>query len=433
MKKSSMLKYGIAVLLLCVCNTSYAEDTFTVNGITYKLATTSTVVIVKMDVPSDGHVVFPSSIEYRDRTFTVTGIGIGGDCVFNNPEALESMVIPATIKGFGCSGSGLERYYSYIFDKCVNLKKVVIEDSEEDLYFYPNKSDSKRGGAMFCYCPLEEVYIGRNVSYITERVSGYGDFYYSPFKNQSKLKNVKIGEKVTTLGDAYMFGGCTSLEKIEIPGNIKEIPEKTFAGCSSLSNVILHEGLLTIKSEAFSDVPISSISLPNSVVELGRRCLYGNNLISIVINDNIKKIDDEAFYSSTLTKVVFGRSVEYIGGSVFGNSSLQEIVCRIINPENCKVAIHSSYRVEETFSTNNYTWATLYVPYGTIEKYKTYDPWYNFVTIVEGEPTGISPVMTTSTQPIVVYDINGNQSLQPRKGVNIVRMSNGKTKKVVVK
>lgn len=230
-----------------------------------------------------------------------------------------------------------------------------------------------------------------------------------------------------------MFGGCTSLEKIEIPGNIKEIPEKTFAGCSSLSNVILHEGLLTIKSEAFSDAPISSISLPNSVVELGRRCLYGNNLISIVINDNIKKIDDEAFYSSTLTKVVFGRSVEYIGGSVFGNSSLQEIVCRIINPENCKVAIHSSYRVEETFSTNNYTWATLYVPYGTIEKYKTYDPWYNFVTIVEGEPTGISPVMTTSTQPIVVYDINGNQSLQPRKGVNIVRMSNGKTKKVVVK
>lgn len=127
MKKSSMLKYGIALLFLCVCNTSYAEDTFTVNGITYKLATTSTVVIVKMDVPSDGHVVFPSSIEYRDRTFTVTGIGIGGDCVFNNPEALESMVIPATIKGFGCSGSGLERYYSYIFDKCVNLKKLLLK------------------------------------------------------------------------------------------------------------------------------------------------------------------------------------------------------------------------------------------------------------------------------------------------------------------
>lgn len=418
MKKPSILKYGIVLLFLYFCNTSYAEDTFTVDGITYLLTSTSTVAIEKMDVPYDGYVVFPSSVEYRERTFIVRQIGVYGDNIFNNPGNLKSIVIPATIKKFGTYGAGLERSYSYIFDKCVNLKKVVIEDSEESLYFPPNKSDNYRGGALFYYCPLEEIYIGRNVSYITERVDGR-ELYYSPFKKQSKLKKVTIGDKVTTL-DNGMFENCKNLEKIEIPSNIEEIHYMAFANCSSLSNVILHEGLLSIKDRAFYGSPISTLTIPNSVVQLGNECFYGNILKSIVINDNIKEIPRRSFYSSTLCQVVIGSSVEYIGLSVFGNSSLEKIECRMLNLDNFELESDTYYN-EETFSNGNYTWTTIYVPSGCIEKYKHTYPWRNFVSIVETSP---SDVKFVDTKKMLIQSEGGKIIIQNQKSGTRVSVYN---------
>jgi len=420
MKKSCMIKYGGILLLLFICNSSYAEDSFTVNGITYSLTSTSTVAVNKMDVPDDGHVVFPSSVEYRDRIFIVNQIGANCNGIFNNPETLESIVIPSTIKRITSCGSGIERSFSYIFDKCVNLKKIVIEDSEETLYFPPNKSDGSRGGALFSHCPLEEVYIGRNISYITERVNGK-ELYYSPFKKQAKLRIVKIGDKVTTL-DKGMFSHCKSLKDIDIPQNIQEIPLEAFMNCSSLSNVVLHEGLLKINYHAFYDSPIKSISIPKSVVQLESGCFDGNELTSIIINDNIKEIPDGAFYTSTLKQVVIGSSVEYIGGSVFGNSSLEKIECRMLNPENCSVDTGNypwAYHEEETFSLGNYTWATLYVPFGCIEKYKKCYPWYSFVNIVEISSSDIEFV---DSKKMLIQNEGGKlmiQNLKSGTGVSV--------------
>ena len=388
MKNPSFLKSCIVLSLLFICNMIYAEESFTVNGITYQLTSTTSVAVEKMDVPHDGHVVFPSEISYRGRTFIVDKIGVsGGSCIFNNPEALISMVIPSTITGFGTNSYN---YYSFIFTKCVNLKKIVIEDSDSSLGF-PESGERRR--SMFYNCPLEEVYIGRNIIYSYYIGSGSQNVeirYASPFKKQDKLKIVKFGNKVSELYYG-MFFSCNSLEKIEIPVDVKVIPLCAFCNCESLTNVILHEGLLSIEKDAFECAPISSVTLPNSLVEIGEGCMSGNKLKTLIINDNIKKIPRGAFYSSTLTKVVIGKSVERMGFSIFGDSSLEEIECRMQNPEDCY--FYDSWE-DKTFSLNNYTWATLYVPYGTIEKYKATSPWCNFVSIVEGSPSGVEQVST---------------------------------------
>lgn len=418
MKNPSLLKSCIVLSLLFICNTIYADESFTVNGITYQLTSTTSVAVEKMDVPHDGHVVFPSEISYRGRTFIVDQIGVNGSySIFNNPEELISMVIPATVTDFGAS----DTYYGYskYFTNCVNLKKIVIEDSDSFISF---RDSGDRRRSMFYNCPLEEVYIGRNIRYSYYIELPTESKFASPFKKQMGLKKVTIGDKVTELFYG-MFMSCTGLEKIDIPKNIQVIHYAAFSDCSSLSNVVLHEGLLSIEDDAFCYAPISSVTLPNSIVKLGEGCMAGNKLKTLIINDNIKEIPNRAFNSSTLTKVVIGKAVKKIGISVFGNSSIEELECRMQNPEDCSV--YNSWE-EETFALNNYTWTILYVPYGTIEKYKATWPWRNFVSIVEGSPSGVEQVNTNdiyiqseggvfivqnvkNDTPVSVYNANGIQ------------------------
>ena len=81
-----------------------------------------------------------------------------------------------------------------------------------------------------------------------------------------------------------------------------------------------------------------------------------------------------------------------------------------------------------TFSQNTFLNATLYVPKGTIDKYKATNGWKDFAYIVEGTPTGIKVIENTQKKNATVYDLNGVRLSEPKKGINII---NGQ--KVIVK
>jgi hypothetical protein len=84
------------------------------------------------------------------------------------------------------------------------------------------------------------------------------------------------------------------------------------------------------------------------------------------------------------------------------------------------------------FSREAYENAKLIVPYGTLEKYKATDGWKNFKNIVEGT-SDIGQVMNDDRFPIYYYTIDSKRIREPQKGLNIVHMKDGTTKKVVVK
>lgn len=97
--------------------------------------------------------------------------------------------------------------------------------------------------------------------------------------------------------------------------------------------------------------------------------------------------------------------------------------------------IQEPFEVSNIVSNLIYNNGTLYVPEGTIEKYKATDGWKQFVWIEEGMPTGIKQpnangADATETQR---YTIGGDVINKPQRGINIVKMSNGSVKKVVVK
>lgn len=94
-------------------------------------------------------------------------------------------------------------------------------------------------------------------------------------------------------------------------------------------------------------------------------------------------------------------------------------------------------------STNNYAFertpcnsATLHVPAGSVDTYKNTYPWSLFGTIValtddDPKPTDIFSLKTNNTiYPVYIYSFDGKRKSHTQHGLNIIRMSDGSTKKV---
>ena len=86
-----------------------------------------------------------------------------------------------------------------------------------------------------------------------------------------------------------------------------------------------------------------------------------------------------------------------------------------------------------SFSANSYETVGVYVPQEALTAYQNAEGWKKFKSLKGFDPTGINNIKDNAGQQYRYYDLNGNQLLQPRKGVNIVKSSDGKTKKVMMK
>ena len=76
---------------------------------------------------------------------------------------------------------------------------------------------------------------------------------------------------------------------------------------------------------------------------------------------------------------------------------------------------------------------TLHVPTGCKEAYASTKPWSNFTNIVEEDLSGIKEMEVKSHGGAAYYNLNGRRVTEPQRGVNIIRYSNGTSKKVLVK
>ena len=80
-----------------------------------------------------------------------------------------------------------------------------------------------------------------------------------------------------------------------------------------------------------------------------------------------------------------------------------------------------------------YNNTNLYVPKGKKELYQQAECWKRFKNISEFDATDIKVATNESVFEAARYNINGKLISSPQKGVNIVKMSDGTIKKVLVK
>ena len=100
---------------------------------------------------------------------------------------------------------------------------------------------------------LTSIHIPDSVKYI-----GYGALCNCP-----SLESIDIGAWNFT-ANASLFRGCSSLKKIDIPGNFTCIPRDMFTN-SGLQEVVFHEGLQAIDGRAFGFTPIKSVTFPSTL------------------------------------------------------------------------------------------------------------------------------------------------------------------------
>jgi hypothetical protein len=241
---------------------------------------------------------------------------------------------------------------------------------------------------------------------------GYRAFYYC-----FGLTSVTIGNSVTSIGgDAFYY--CSGLKKV-IVKDIAAWCGIKFDGFYSnplyyakhlysdedteIANLIIPNSVTSIGNYAFYYCyGLTSITIPNSVTSIGNRAFYYcSGLTSITIPNSVTSIGNYAFeYCSGLTSVTIGSGVTSIGSQAFDGVDIPTVISLIENP----FKITGKTSDSRTFSQNTFNNATLYVPKGTIDKYKATDGWKDFLFIEEGTGGGDTPTTQKCEKPTISYE-----------------------------
>ena len=215
---------------------------------------------------------------------------------------------------------------------------MYIEDGENILSLGYNRYATGYGKGLFSDCPLETLYLGRNLSYSTS--SYYG---YSPFYNKSTLTSVTIGHRVTSINDKAFYG-CSGFTSIKIPNSIIMIGESAFYGCSGLTSATIGNSVISIGNYAFNgctSLKELRIEDGDDTLSLGYNSYYDNPYYNYsgqglfydcplerlhLGRDLSYKTDSRSGYSpfygnTTLISVTIGNSVTSIGNYAFRSCS----------------------------------------------------------------------------------------------------------------
>ncbi len=383
------IKKLLPVFLMSIMSAATFAADAVVDGIAYYFydGALEAHVTSNYDNPYTGDIIIPETVDYNGKTYRVTSIG---QKAFYECKGLTSVVI----------GNKVKVIDRWAFGHCKDLTSVTIPNSVKQIVggsflncsaltslTIPNSVTSIGVNAFLMCSGLESIIVEEGNTVYDSRENCNAIIETAENRLIKGCKNTVIPNTVATIG-SHAFYVCYGLKSITIPNSVTTIEYNAFEDCSGLMSLTIGNSVTTIEYAAFSGCSgLTLVTIPNSVT---------------VIYDN-------AFYDcSSLTSVISLIEEPFaFNSNVFGKS----------NPET---------------DDDDFTSATLYVPVGTKEKYETTWCWDMFRNIVEGIENAVKSV-ETDTKETERHNVSGQRISSPQKGLNIVKMSDGTTRKVMCK
>ena len=206
-------------------------------------------------------------------------------------------------------------------------------------------------------------------------VTGGAKYYKVKRGLSTKYYNIKENDVV----DSHMFYNCRSLTSLKLPKTVKKIEQYAMQYCKSLQKCTLPENLSEINDKAFANTNLSEVTFPASLTSIKSKVFYECS--------NLKTL---RFTSP---------SVPTFGQDIFENCSKLEKV---------------------------------YVPKASLNEYKDKLKLTQEVQFIGEDPktAGINSLATSKDAVEVErYNAKGQRINHPVKGMNIIKLSNGKVVK----
>lgn len=424
--------------------------------------------------PYTGEVNIPASVEYKGTVYDVVEIDMDGFYLFGeditavnvdpdskaassdngflySKDKKEILFIPPHHKGMLTIGAdvGMSNYVAGLRN---SLSAFTVADGNP--YFsVDNGVLYSSDGSVLLRCPgcFEGGYT------IPEGTCSIADY---AFAYCEKLESVAWPAGVSEIGEAA-FSFCTSLTSMSLPEGIKNISGGLFECCDNLVEVDLPESVTTICSFAFNCSALTCIRVPAGVEHIENSAFSGaESLVMIdvaegnmaykshdgalltrdgrimmvcpegkrgifVIPEGVEEADDFTG-CQYLEEVVMPASLRSVNSFMYC-SSLKTIRSFVTEP----FPINYSTFYHTMIDTGK---MVLYVPAGSGGKYGASRIW-DFFDIREFDTSaGMSDaVLSKDVTELARYSADGRRLDRPVKGMNIVRMSDGSIRKVLVR
>ena len=240
---------------------------------------------------------------------------------------------------------------SYAFNGCANLTDINL------------KNVTTLGYSAFCDCTgLTSVNLGN--------ITSWGS---SSFSGCTGLTNVNLGN-TESIGN-YTFSGCIALKDIDLK-NVTKLGNGAFYGCTGLTELDLNK-FAQLGTNTFKGCSgLKSLSILKAS-KLDASIFDGCSAIETLVLPYEWGADFKMELSGTtqLRTLYIGENTASIPNKTFVNNKyLFEVYSNAATPPSIGTA---------TFSSETYSYATLYVPQGCVDAYKAANGWSKFEDIQE--------------------------------------------------
>ena len=392
-----------------------------------------------------GYITIPSEVKHEGKTYTVTAVDRGtfmmntelrrvfipatvktiGKGAFQHCSIKEVVLPPelVLIREYTFAESGLESIV--IPDKVITIGKRAFMSSSLKSISIPNSVKTIDETAFSACRWLEDVSLGNSLETIGE----------AAFSVCTSLKSITLPASLKEIG-SKAFIECSGIESITIPASVTEIGEGVFSSCHGLTSINVDKNnkkydsrdncnavietatgtlvagcngtnipknVTKIGPEAFYGCDaFTSVEIPDSVTEIANHAFfYCHNLRNIDIPNSVKRVEHHAFCGcDSLENVVIGDSVQFIGYAAFlhddhiktvtigsgvtaiegwafkGLDAVTSITSNIEDVRSVKMG-------KDVFDEIDKSACTLYVPKGTVGRYRAAPQWKEFDNIVE--------------------------------------------------